>query len=385
MKVLVSVVGRFHAFDLAYQLQKAGILYKLNTTYPKHISERWGVVKSNLKSNLHLELLNRFGMRWFPFFEKIIFKIVVQGQAKSNIKLLPNADILVSWSGSSLEAFVEAKKLNKITILERGSSHYNFQMKILGDEYEKFNKVFIPNYMAWQRELLEYELADYIMVPSTYVKRSFIEQGFPEKKILLNPYGVDLSSFKQIEKEDEIFRVIFAGGFSYQKGVQYLLQAFYELDLPNSELWHLGTVSEEIKPIVEKFQTDKIKYLGHKPQGDLYKYYSQGSVFVIMSIQEGLAMVQPQAMACGLPLICTTNTGGEDLITKDGEEGFVINIRDVEALKEKLLYLYHNPDVCHEMGQKAKRKVSKGFTWDDYGNRYVELLKKIVKNKTTIN
>lgn len=62
MKILVSVVGRFHAFDLAYQLQKAGFLYKLNTTYPKHISERWGVVKSKLKSNLHLELLNRFGI-----------------------------------------------------------------------------------------------------------------------------------------------------------------------------------------------------------------------------------------------------------------------------------------------------------------------------------
>lgn len=104
-----------------------------------------------------------------------------------------------------------------------------------------------------------------------------------------------------------------------------------------------------------------------------------------MSIEEGLALVQLQAMACGLPLICNTNTGGEDLITKNGEEGYVINIRDVQALKEKLLHLYHNPDVCLEMGQKPKQKVSHGFTWDDYVDRYVELLKKIMKYETTIN
>lgn len=379
MRVLISVVGRFHAFDLANQLQKAGVLYKLNTTYPKNIAKRWGIKNENINSTIFLEFLNRYFIKYFPFFTSTLLIFIYKRQAKSNIKFFSNADVLISWSGASLEAIIEANKLSKITILERGSSHYNYQMKILKEEFLKFNKVFKPNYEAWQRELLEYELADYVMVPSTYVKRSFIEQGFSEKKLLLNPYGVDLSSFKQIEKKDTVFRVIFAGGLSFRKGAQYLLQAFYELDLPNSELWHLGTVTEEIQPLVEKFQSEKIKYLGHKPQNELHKYYSQGSVFVIMSIEEGLALVQPQAMACGLPLICTTNTGGEDLITNDGEEGFVINIRDTEALKEKLLYLYQNPEVCYEMGQKAKLKVSEGFTWDDYGNRYVEILNKIVK------
>ncbi|OOV18766.1 glycosyltransferase family 4 protein [Flavobacterium sp. LM4] len=379
MKVLVSVVGRFHAFDLANQLQKAGVLSKLNTTYPKIITKRWGIRTENINSNISLEFLNRYFIRLFPFLKNSISIFLYKKQANSNKKFLSDADVLISWSGASLEAIIEAKKLNKITILERGSSHYSYQMRILQEEFLKFSKVFKPNYKVWQRELLEYELTDYVMVPSTYVKRSFIEQGFPEKKILLNPYGVDLSSFKQIEKQDDVFRVVFAGGLSFRKGAHYLLQAFYELDLPNSELWHLGTVTEEIKPIVERFQSNKIKYLGHKPQNELNRYYSQGSVFVIMSLEEGLALVQPQAMACGLPIICTSNTGGEDLITKDGEEGFVIDIRDVNALKEKLLFLYQNPDVCREMGQKAKLKVSNGFTWNDYGVRYLEILNNIIK------
>ena len=126
------------------------------------------------------------------------------------------------------------------------------------------------------------------------------------------------------------------------------------------------------------YLSSKIKYLGHQKQSDLYKFYSQGSVFVMMSLEEGMAMVQLQAMACGLPLICSENSGGEDLISKQAEEGFVIPIRDVDTLKEKLLYLYNNPTVAYEMGFKAKAKISSGYTWNDYGGRYVENLKSIL-------
>ena len=94
-----------------------------------------------------------------------------------------------------------------------------------------------------------------------------------------------------------------------------------------------------------------------------------------------MAMVQLQAMACGLPLICSTNTGGDDLITKDGEEGFVIPIKNVEAIKEKILYLYNNQDIAKEMGQKAKKRMESGFTWEDYGNRYIKNLEEIYATK----
>ena len=96
-----------------------------------------------------------------------------------------------------------------------------------------------------------------------------------------------------------------------------------------------------------------------------------------MSIEEGLALVQPQAMACSLPVICTTNTGGEDII-RDGKDGFVIPIRDMDALKEKLVYLYENSGTLKEMGKSAKKRVSSGFTWDDYGDRIIKEYKRIL-------
>jgi len=316
MKVNISVVGRFHAFDLARQLQNNGILNLLNTTYPRFIATRWGVYKSKIRSNIFLEFLNRYVQRYVPVYLKSkINQYIKIRQSKSNIKDLNKTDVLIGWSGSSLEAFAEAKRKKVITILERGSSHYSYQMRMLEDEYSKFGKTFCVDYKTWQRELLEYELADYISIPSAFVKRTFIEYGFPESKLLLNSYGVDLSSFKQIPKEDGVFRVVYAGGFTIQKGVQYLLQAFYELDLPNSELIHLGSVNEETKEIITRFKRENIKFLGHQGQTSLYKYYSQGSVFVMMSVQDGFGMVLTQAMSCGLPIIASKNPGGEDIIT----------------------------------------------------------------------
>lgn len=377
-KVLVSVIGRFHAFDLAYQLQKRDYLYLLNTTFPKFVAKKWGIDKDRIFTNVHLAILSRYVKKYLPqSFNNKIANFVYQNQAKSNIRKLKNVAVFIGWSGSSLEAIIEAKKHNVVTILERGSSHYTHQMKILIEENKKFNIDFQPNYDTWKRELLEYELADYISIPSTYVKKTFIENGILENKLFVNPYGVDLSSFKQIEKKDNVFRVIFVGNLSVRKGSYYLIKAFHELNLQNSQLIHIGAISEEIEPIIQNFKNKKMSFLGHQPQNELYKYYSQGSVFVLTSLEEGMAMVQLQAMACGLPLICTTNTGGEDLISKDGEEGFVIPIRDENVLKEKLTFLYNNPEIAKQMGNKAKVKVSSGYTWDDYGDRYIDFLKKI--------
>lgn len=377
MKINIAVVGRFHAFDLAKKLQDKKILNKLITTYPKVIVSKWEIKKEKVISEIFLELLRRYKQK-IPFISNSYLNTFIQkNHAKKSAKYLSECDIFIGWSGSSLEALVEAKKLNKITILERGSSHYNYQMKILLET----NKEFVPDYNTWQRELLEYQLADYISIPSSFVKRTFIENGIPEKKLLVNAYGVNLSEFKQIEKKDNIFRIIFCGSMSIQKGSHLLLQAFHELNLSNCELLHLGSVQNEMKKYLEKYKTANVILKGHQPQNKLFEFYSQGSVFVIPSLQEGMAMVQLQAMACGLPLICSTNTGGDDLITKEGEEGFVIPIRDVEAIKEKILYLYNNQDIAKEMGQKAKKRVESGFTWEDYGNRYIKNLEEIYANK----
>ncbi|NOQ29833.1 MAG: glycosyltransferase [Helicobacteraceae bacterium] len=381
MKVIISVIGRFHAFDLAKQLQNHNVLNKLISTYPKFLTKKWGIQSENIVGELLLELFNRYRSK-IPFISDEKISLFVKKLHQLNVsRYIKNNDIFIGWSGTSLFSIIEAKEKGIVTMLERGSSHYSYQSKVLDEEYKLYGLKQKINYYFWQRDLLEYELADYISIPSSFVKRSFIEYGVPEHKLLVNPYGVDLSQFKQIEKVDDIFRVIFCGNLSIQKGSHYLLQAIFELGLENFDFWHIGAISEEMKPFMEKYKSSSIIYKGSYPQAKLYKLYSQGSVFCIPSLQEGMAMVQLQAMACGLPLICSTNTGGDDLITKDGEEGFVIPIRSVEAIKEKIQYLYNNQILCKQMGQKAKQRVSSGFTWDDYGDRYMKNLEMIMENR----
>lgn len=381
IKVTISVIGRFHLFNLAQQLLKKNYLHQLITSYPKFEVKKYVIPKDKISSIIIKEVIQR-GWEKLPNFLKGIYNpqyfIHEIFDKIAAFKLKKGADIVIV---SGLHTLRKAKKFGAITISERGSSHILYQNRILKEEYEKFGikiKPFtLPHPKIIENELKSYEEVDYISIPSLFVKRTFLEYGFPENKLIQIPYGVDLSQFKQVPKEDDIFRVVFAGGMTLRKGVHYLLQAFAESNLPNSELMLIGAMNDEIKPFFEKYK-GKFNYVGHVPQKELYKYYSHGSVFVMPSIEEGLSMVQLQAMACGLPLICTINTGGEDIV-EEGKTGFVIPIRDIEALKEKLLYLYKNSEICRQMGQSAKERVVRGFTWDDYGDKMMKAYEKIIR------
>ena len=79
-------------------------------------------------------------------------------------------------------------------------------------------------------------------------------------------------------------------------------------------------------------------------------------------------MVQPQAMACGTPVIATYNAGAEDLFT-DGVEGFIVPPRNPEAIRERIQFLLDNPQELARMRQAALARVSALGGWDAFGER----------------
>ncbi len=385
LKIILSVGGRFHFFNLAHELYKHGYLERLITSYPKFEAVKYGIPRDRIKSILIKEILyrslqsmpllmgDRFGLQFF--IEDIFDRL--------SVKYVTPSDFFIGFSSFSLYSMQRAKKLGAKVILDHGGAHMLFREIILREEYKLHGIVGPLNPKSTQKALKEYKEADYICIPSSFVKRTFLDYGFPEEKLVLVPYGVDLTEFKQIPKKDNIFRVVFVGGMCLRKGVHYLLQAFSELHLPNSELLLVGAMNEEIKPFFKKYE-GKFNWVGHIKQKELHEYYSQSSVFVLMSVEEGMAMVIAQAMACGLPVIATTNTGGEDLV-REGKDGFIISIRNVEALKQKLLYLYENPEIRERMGQSAKERISSGFTWNDYGNKMIMEYRRISGIKSHSN
>ncbi|MGI2901909.1 glycosyltransferase family 4 protein [Tolypothrix sp. VBCCA 56010] len=390
MKVTVSVFGRFHAFNLAQQLQKSGYLYKLISSYPTFEITKYGIDKSFINSLLYWEVLSRSWQRvpsWLKGDRNLQLWFLEQFDRSVVSALSPGFDIFVGWSGCCFWSMYRAQKMGAKTIIERGSSHMQYQTAILQEEYEKWGLQFTETHPGiYDREIQSYSDTDKIAIPSVFVKRTFLEQGIPESKLIHVPYGTNTAEFYPELKQDNIFRVIHCGGITLRKGVQYLLQAFYELNLPEAELWLVGTISLEIEPFLAKYQSDRIILKGNHPQSQLRFFYSQCSVFCLASIEDGFGMVIPQAMACGLPVIHTTNTGGEDIV-RDGIDGFCVPIRDVEALKEKIIWLYDNPDKQVEMGNNALAQARKSLDWDDYGQKisseYLKILQPVSADKLT--
>jgi glycosyltransferase involved in cell wall biosynthesis len=108
--------------------------------------------------------------------------------------------------------------------------------------------------------------------------------------------------------------------------------------------------------------------------------YSQGSVLVLPSIEEGLALVQAQAMACGLPVIATTNTGAENLFS-DSVEGFIVPIRNPVAIRDKVEWMIGHPIERTDMGAAALRRVKSFGGWNRYGEQYLAMYREILARK----
>ena len=379
MKVGIAVQSRFHAFDLARELQKQGALQKLISAYPYFKASEFGIARSCYRSLILTEIPARLGRRMpasikkrfdFASWSQHAFdRLVAQSMAD-------DLDVFVGWSGSCLESFFAAKARGAVTVIERGSSHIEVQYEILKKEYTDRGVPFkhFPQRII-DREKAGYEAADYIGVPSEFVKRSFLSKGFPEEKLLLNPYGVSLEDFSPslTAQNDDVFRFIFCGGVSLRKGIPYLLEAFHGLQLPKAELMLVGHLADEIRPFLEKYEnTPGLRVMGAFPQKELSKIYGQADVFVLPSLEEGLAMVQPQAMACALPVIHTFSTGGSNIV-RDGVDGFCIKEGDVSSLQEKMLWCYENREATRQMGLNAAQQVESQFSWESYGRRAYQL------------
>ena len=228
-----------------------------------------------------------------------------------------------------------------------------------------------------EKEIREYDLADYIFVPSKFSKKTFIENGVNESKILKVPYGTDLNEFNRTDNDPKDFTIISVGQISVRKGSIYLLKAFEDLNLDNSKLILVGNIENDLKDHLEPFLSNPIIFKSHVKQSKLSDLYNNSHLFVTTSLEEGLAMVQPQAMACGLPIICTTNSGGAEIVD-EGTNGFICPIRDVDYLKKKISFFYYNRDKLKNFSENSYKKAREYLSWDNYSQKVYEEYKKLI-------
>lgn len=393
MKITISSTGGTHrVIELAGELDGQGLLQTLfipfYTRKHPYLANFFGraeddqdIAIEKIRTNISFSILRKarssFGFAFQgprSFFLNEYFDKWVAGEINRA------SDIVMAESMIALHTIRKAKASGMATILDTTNTHILNQSRILEEEYERLGIKYSFNPSAIvEKGLKEYEEADHITVRSSFAGRTFTERGISADKLFVVPSGIRMENFRQVKKEDDVFRVIYCGISCVKKGTHYLLKAFRELELKNAELWLIGGVLDDIKPLMAQYE-GHYKLIPFIKKSELYKYYSQGSLFVMPSLEEGLAKVIVEAMACGLPVIATANTGAEDIF-QHGREGFIIQAGDAEALKEKILYMYNNHAACSEMGQAAKEDVQTGFTVKAYAERMIDVFNRTLNQK----
>jgi glycosyltransferase involved in cell wall biosynthesis len=275
------------------------------------------------------------------------------------------ADVLHVRSGYGRGAIARARRAGAVCLVDHSIADPRFIAELLQTEASRWGLPEEYPELHWRCVSQDIDAADHILVNSGFVRDTLMaSRRIPADKITVLTWGVDLARFAPApvaSSKPEPFRILFAGEIGLRKGALYLLQAWEKLKLPDAELILIGPVAD----IGERLAQSKAKFrlLPVLPQEELVSYYQNASVFIFPSLIEGSARVIQEAMACGLPIVTTPNAGS---IVQDGIEGFVVPIRDPEAIGARILELYNHPERRQEMGLAARAAAVREFAPEVY-------------------
>ncbi len=223
----------------------------------------------------------------------------------------------------------------------------------------------------------ELELADTVVVPSTFVKETLdLYPGSSRKKIIVNPFGVpaNIAGPRLVTRKDEALRVLYVGSLTQRKGISYLFQAVEKAGKAVS----LTIIGRKVgsAALLDRYCSEH-RWVSTLPHAQILEEMQQHDVFVFPSLFEGMALVTGEALSQGLPVITTPNSGGADIL-RHGVDGFLVPIRDANAITERLMQLYDDRELLKRMSDSA-RETAKQLGWKGYQDRTVRLILDVLR------
>jgi len=370
LRIAIATSGRFHVLDLARELKALGHAVLFFTLLPARRAELFGLPRTCVRSLFFHALPWLAAARLIrnPCRRRRIRDRLTVRLDRVVALLLGPCDVFVGMSGLFVEAgWAARRRYGALWVLERGSRHILSQKAIL-DALPETSADRVSDFDV-ERELVGYEAADVIVIPSRHAEESFLERGVSRSKLFRNMYGVDLQRFAPTKAPDGPVTILFVGGWSYRKGADILAQAVATMS--DARLLHAGPIEDAPVPRADWFHA-----LGPLPQHALPNVMAQGHLFALPSREDGFGMVLLQALACGLPVAATDRTGGPDLagLLPDPSYVSLASAGEVESFRKAL----------ESAGRKAldlRGHIRDGlgsarslFSWGAYAERYERFL-----------
>jgi glycosyltransferase involved in cell wall biosynthesis len=342
------------------------------TVFSRGTSERWQsqpVPESSAARVIGKLPLVRRLRDWQTFFSDTHFDAYVAGR-------LPEARIFQGTTGQCAQSLVAAKKSGCRTLLDVVTTHIEDFGLHQDVECATFGVRPPVNRRLRKLILQEYARADLIRVMSTHAAASFLARGFSPERLMILPPAISLDDFPEAQFDGPRFTVSFVGLIEPWKGFQYLVDAFNSLNLPDSELIFWGGTGA--RPISQYLQAHMARNpaISVRPvdvRNSYEKVYARSSVLVHPSLADGFGFVVAEAMASGIPVIVTPNTGAAELVV-NGHNGYIVPVKNSEALRERLAHLADHPELLRKMG-RAARETASSLTFARFKQRYNSCLR----------
>lgn len=397
LRMTVSVGPGPYVEDLVHALAAEGLLDRVIYSWPD--------LRVLIRDTQSGHLQTQYQADWFRHFVRYVWGAwrMLPGIGRSEhprlwvdkvydrvaSRHIGSPEIFLGWSQVSLHTMKVAKQKGATVVLEHPMLHVDEWQRLIPEECKKWGVdplecySVVPDDMA-DRMRQEYDIADRIMTPSRAAVDSFVSSGTAPEKMLNVHFGVDTEMFHPMNAREEQpkrpFRVLYVGRLELLKGLPYLLEAWQVAKLEDAELLLVGRRLPEIEPVLQKYASDNVRVMKEVPRNQLPALYNNADVLVFPTLCDGFGIVMLEAMACGLPVIATTNCGGSDCI-KEGMNGFLVPICNSRTIAEKLQSLHQDPVMAGSMRAAGRQMVEKYFKLKDYQHNLVECYRGLLSSK----
>ena len=287
----------------------------------------------------------------------------------------PDARAVYAYEDGALEQFRAARQRGLRCIYDLPIGYWRASRAIAAEEVER-RPEWAPTLQALTdsaakcaRKDEELELADTVLVPSSFVRRTLEHYPGERKQAVVTPFGVPAAHAAPRRRTDrsQPLRVIFVGGLSQRKGIADLFDAVEKLGSAVS-LTVIGRKPTSGCKALDQ-ACSRYRWIASLSHAQVLEEMRAHDVFVFPSLFEGLALVLGEAISQGLPVITTPNSGGEDIL-RDGVDSFLVPIRAPEAIAERLLLLHEDRQLLKSMSDAALARACE-LTWTGYQRRVV--------------